>query len=172
MTYKYLILGLLTERPMSGYDIKKQVKTALNAITSASYGTLYPMLHQLLEDGCVEVEEVPQHGRPSKKVYSITESGRDDLIQWLKQPAVPDQIRREFLLKLYLGSNLSEQDLRSIVSKRRVETDRQLQVLRSDRQTVRSQEQGWVLDYALSMCEAESGWLERLEAGIGVAQTE
>ncbi len=172
MTYKYLILGLLTERPMSGYDIKKQVKTALNAITSASYGTLYPMLHQLLADGCVEVEEVPQHGRPSKKVYSITDSGRSDLIQWLKQPAVTDQIRREFLLKLYLATNLPEKDLRTIIAQRRKETDQQMQLLRTDREKAGTQQQGWVVDYALSMCEAESSWLSRLESGIGVVRAE
>ena len=36
MSYKYLILGLLSERPMSGYDIKKQVKSALGAVNPAA----------------------------------------------------------------------------------------------------------------------------------------
>jgi DNA-binding PadR family transcriptional regulator len=90
------------ESPMSGYDIKKQVNAVLSAATNASYGTLYPTLHKLLKEGAVEMQEVEQRGRPSKKVYRITDQGRRELREWLKQPAAADQIRREFLLKLYL----------------------------------------------------------------------
>lgn len=168
MAYKYLILGLLTERPMSGYDIKKQVKTTLNAVTSASYGTLYPTLHKLLAEGCVEVQEVPQQGRPSKKVYRLTDSGRADLNGWLHEPATADQIRREFLIKLYLAHNLGEQVVRSMIATRRQETERMLQGLKTDRQQARTAQQAWVMDYVQAMCEAEVTWLTTFEAQFDV----
>src|SRR5690606_17582992 len=103
MSHRYLILGLLAERPMSGYDIKKHTNSALGTATNASYGTLYPMLHKLLEEGAVEMQEISQQGRPAKKLYRITDQGRAELQAWLKQPAAADQIRREFLLKFYLA---------------------------------------------------------------------
>ena len=81
MFYKYLTLGLLSERPTSGCDVKKQVRMALNPFTTASSGTLYPMLHRLLAEGSVNVEDVPQTGRPSRNIYSITEMGRGDLLE-------------------------------------------------------------------------------------------
>src|SRR5262249_49949781 len=114
MSHRYLILGLLMESPMSGYDIKKRVRLALGAATQASYGTLYPTLHKLLAEGAVEMQEVPQQGRPAKKVYRITENGRREVQVWLKKPPAADQIRREFLLKLYLASHLPAQDMRAM----------------------------------------------------------
>ena len=86
MSHQYLILGLLADEPMTGYDIKKRVVSALSMATSASYGTLYPTLHKLLKEGSVEVQEIPQVSRPSKKVYSITDQGKEVLRGWLQQP--------------------------------------------------------------------------------------
>jgi DNA-binding PadR family transcriptional regulator len=168
MSYKFLILGLLAERPMSGYDIKKEVKRALNHITSASYGTLYPTLHKLLADGCVDVEEIPQRSRPSKKVYRITERGQLDLTAWLKQPAEADQVRREFLLKLYLAGSLSQQDVGGILARRRAEMETALQMLKASRNSSQSAHQRWVADYALCLCEAEAAWLAQVETQASV----
>lgn len=169
MSHRYLILGLLADEPMTGYDIKKRVASVLSAATNASYGTLYPTLHKLLDDGSVEVQEIPQVGRPSKKVYRITDQGRQELLGWLKQPPVADQIRREFLLKLYLGKDLPVSDLLSLVSSRRDEAEALLKTLRSERQTTSNLRQTWVMDYALSLCEAELHWLANLESQLGVA---
>ena len=58
MSHRYLILGLLAERPMMGYDIKKRVIIARNAVTNVSYGTLYPTLHRLQSEDAVEMQEV------------------------------------------------------------------------------------------------------------------
>ena len=169
MSHRYLILGLLAERPMTGYDIKKHVKTVLGAVTNASYGTLYPALHKLQQEGAVEVEEVPQKGRPAKKVYRITERGRSDLQGWLRQPATTDQIRREFLLKVYLAKSMEKQDLLLLLASRRCEAEALLKALRAEKQDVHDTHQGWVVDYALSLCKAEVDWLKRLEAQVSAA---
>jgi PadR family transcriptional regulator, regulatory protein AphA len=166
MSHRYLILGLLAERPMTGYDIKKHVKSVLGAVTNASYGTLYPALHKLQQEGAVEVEEVPQKGRPAKKVYRITERGRSDLQGWLRQPATTDQIRREFLLKVYLAKSMEKQDLLLLLANRRCETEELLKSLRNGKQDIHNQQQDWVVDYALSACKAEVDWLKRLEAQL------
>ncbi|MBZ0293017.1 MAG: PadR family transcriptional regulator [Anaerolineae bacterium] len=64
--------------------MKKHVRLSLSAATNAGYGTLYPTLHQLLAEGAVGVQEILQTAYPSKKVYSITQSGREELLVWLK----------------------------------------------------------------------------------------
>ncbi len=169
MSHRYLILGLLAERPMTGYDIKKHVKAALGTVTNASYGTLYPALHKLQQEGAVEVEEVPQKGRPAKKVYRITESGQSELQGWLRQPATTDQIRREFLLKVYLAKGMEKQDLLLLLANRRCETEALLKSLREEKQDLHDPQQGWVVDYALSVCKAEMDWIKRMEAQVGAA---
>lgn len=169
MSHRYLILGLLAERPMTGYDIKKQVKNALSAATNASYGTLYPTLHKLLMEGAIEVQEVPQISRPSKKVYHLAAKGRKELEDWLRQPPAADQVRREFLLKLYLARDLSVEDLRSLLAARRGETEAMLKSLRMEMKLAKDPRQTWVLDYALSLCQAEISWLTQLETQIAIA---
>jgi len=164
-----LILGLLAEQPMTGYDIKERVKAALSAVTNASYGTLCPTLHRLLLEGAVEVQEIPQVSRPSKKVYRITELGRQELKAWLKEPAAADQIRREFLLKLYLAKDLPAQELLNMLATRRDEVESLFKTLRAELKTAKNPRQAWVVNYALSVCKAEIDWLSQLETQIGVA---
>ncbi len=157
---------------MTGYGIKKHVKTRLNAVTSASYGTLYPTLHKLLEEGAVEVDEVPQTGRPAKKVYKITPAGRDELDMWLKQPPAMDQVKREFLLKLYFSKDLPLHQLRTLITYRRSEVQTMLDALQSEdfsKEDASTPHQTWVMDYVLSLYQAEMDWLRQLEAEIGVA---
>jgi len=169
MSHRYLVLGLLSERPMTGYDIKKYVNVMLSAVTNASYGTLYPTLHKLLKEDAVKVAEIPQKGRPSKKVYSITETGQQELCGWLRKPAAADQVKREFLLKLYLAKNLSAQHIHSLVSNRRDQMTEKLDNLKAEKQAVNNPWQKWVVNYTLSLCKAEIDWLDELKAQIGVA---
>jgi PadR family transcriptional regulator, regulatory protein AphA len=164
MAHKYLILGLLAERPMTGYDIKKHVKAVLSAVMNASYGTLYPALHKLLQEGAVEMQEVPQKGRPAKKIYRATARGRAELEEWLRQPAAADQIRREFLLKLYLAKDMQKRDLLGLLAQRRDEMETLLKTLNAEKQASNEPQQVWVMEYALSLCKAEMDWIQRLEA--------
>lgn len=169
MTHRYLILGLLAQRAMSGYDIKKHVQTALGAVTNASYGTLYPTLHKLLAEGAVEMQVIPQKGRPVKKLYQITGQGKQELQEWLRQPPAADQIRREFLLKLYLASDLTRQDLLSLLAARRGETEATLRNLDAEKQEMSTPNEIWVIHYEMSQCKAEIDWLNQVEAQISIS---
>jgi len=168
MSHRFLILGLLAERPMSGYDMKKRVSASLSTVTSASYGTLYPTLHKLLSEGQVKVQEIQQEGRPIKKVYQITEKGRLSLKDWLLKPPANDQVRREFLLKLYLGKDLKQEDVLKLLANRRDETRAKLKLLKAERKRCKDKQQTWVMEYALALCKAEMDWLNQVEAQVAV----
>ena len=166
MSYRHLILGLLTEQPMSGYDIKKRVQAALGAVTNASYGTLYPALHKLLEEGAVEVREVPQKTRPMKKVYQITGTGHQEILDWLAQPLDEGQTQREFLIKVYLAAKLAPEQLNALVTAQRMQKEATCRALRADQAAADDLSQVWMIDYALSLCQAEIDWLEQIEHQI------
>jgi len=168
MSHRYLILGLLAERPMTGYDIKKYVQVMLSAVTNASYGTLYPTLHKMLKEGAVGVREVEQRGRPSKKIYQITPAGLKTLHAWLKEPAADDQVKREFLLKLYLAKGSSPEQVRSLLVSRRELIETRLKSLKDKKRRTESTRQNWLIDYSLSICSAELDWLKKIEAKLGV----
>lgn len=169
MSHRYLILGLLAKMPMSGYDIHKHANDVLSTAIQTSYGTLYPMLHKLLAEGAVQVEEVEQGHRPMKKLYRITGRGRADLEAWLERPTSGDKVRREFLLKVYLAKDIAEHVVVELLAQRRTEAQQLLEQLRRKRDASQDIQQIWMLDYELSLCQAEIGWIKRMEKQINRA---
>lgn len=104
---KYAILGLMAEKPVSGYDIKKAVEESLGNFWSESYGQIYPVIKQLTQEGFVRREAIEtREGKPARHVYTITEKGREKLRSWLIEPAEPHRERVEVLLKLFFGNEV------------------------------------------------------------------
>ncbi|MEQ8192004.1 MAG: PadR family transcriptional regulator [Candidatus Eremiobacterota bacterium] len=104
---KYAILGLMAEKPVSGYDIKKAVEESLGNFWSESYGQIYPVIKQLTEEGFARREAIEtREGKPARHVYTITEKGREKLRSWLVEPAEPQKERVEVLLKLFFGKEV------------------------------------------------------------------
>lgn len=68
---KYVLLGLLRERPMYGYEMIKALEEKSGGFYTPSPGSVYPTLQMLEERGFVASEEIE-----GKKVYRITETGR------------------------------------------------------------------------------------------------
>jgi PadR family transcriptional regulator, regulatory protein AphA len=101
------LLGLLSLRPMSGYDIRQMVSQSIGNFWSESYGQIYPGLKRLAAAGLVEREVERQKGRPDRIVYSLTPAGRKRLREWLKVPVARTVPRNELLLKMFFGVEVS-----------------------------------------------------------------
>jgi DNA-binding PadR family transcriptional regulator len=71
---RYMILKLLVKRPMHGYEVMQELENESGGWYKASAGSVYPVLQLLQDQGYVASEE-----RDGKRVYSITESGRQYL---------------------------------------------------------------------------------------------
>jgi DNA-binding PadR family transcriptional regulator len=100
---QYVILGLLSIAPQSGYDVKQTCDRALSHFWSEGYGSIYPILKRLVTAGHATARLEEQDGKPDRRVYEITESGRQALRDWLAQPVEAPSVRNEMLLKLFLG---------------------------------------------------------------------
>ncbi len=97
----YALLGMLSHEPMSGYEMKKRLDTTLRFFWGGSYGSIYPTLNMLEQEGKVTKQTI--EGGRAKIIYSITERGREVLKGWLSEPAEKDELRYETLLKLFFG---------------------------------------------------------------------
>ena len=100
---KYAILGMLSLRPMSGYDIRKTVQESIRHFWSESYGQIYPALKRMAAQGLVQRARGAHTGRPGRQVYALTQTGRRELKRWLAQPPMMQPFRNELLLKLFFG---------------------------------------------------------------------
>ncbi len=68
---KYVILKMLADRPMHGYEVMKELAEQTHGCYKPSPGTVYPTLQWLEDEGLVSSEE-----QAGKKVYSVTDEGR------------------------------------------------------------------------------------------------
>ena len=119
MQTKTLCLAVLSRGDASGYEIKKALEEApYSHFQETSFGSIYPALAKLADDGLLDFREEAQDKRPDKKVYAITARGRDALIDDLMQPPDPDRYRSDFLFVLYLGDLLPRERLLKIVDDR------------------------------------------------------
>jgi DNA-binding PadR family transcriptional regulator len=163
LSFRFLILGLLDQRPMSGYDVKRLLAGLDWLIGSASFSSIYPALHALLEDGLVTVAVVTHKNRPSRKIHSITEKGREVLREWLDQPVPPKASSRAFVRQLILTQTLSKGELATHLHQRRTQVIDQRNTLKAMRNESQRAGPGWqlALDYGLALAETELDWLDR-----------
>ncbi len=97
---KYVILGLLTEAPLTGYEIKRIIDIRFSFFWNESYGQLYPMLRALRDEGLIAAAE---GGARAQIRYALTAAGREALISWLAAPVETETVRFELLLKMYFS---------------------------------------------------------------------
>lgn len=91
-----LILGVLQEGDLHGYEIAKRIKAQSEAMLSYGEGQMYPALHALEAAGAIEARWEAQEGKPSRRVYTLTKSGCDALAerraQWKRFAAGIDRM--------------------------------------------------------------------------------
>lgn len=114
----YGVLGLLAFwGPLSGYDLKRLFDHVLAPMWGAAHSQIYHELRRMNDLSWVAMEREEQEARPDRKVYTITEAGREALTSWQAQPASALQLRDELLLKILFGSFASHDDLVENVKK-------------------------------------------------------
>jgi len=104
------LLGLLAIRPMTGYDLSRSYRRALQQIWYAPLGQVYPTLRKMKRDGLLRVSVKVQRHRPNRKIYSLTAEGRKLLALWLAQTTALPRMHHEFIHKLFLLGNASPAD--------------------------------------------------------------
>ena len=113
MSLPHALIGLLLDRPMTGYDLKLLFDKELNSFWPAQMSQIYRELGTLeakeLLDSKVEVQET----RPDRKVYSVTSAGKQVFAEWLNRfPAsLLSPTRDEFALRVFFGSRLSRDEM-------------------------------------------------------------
>ena len=101
----YVILGMVSVHPRSGYEIKAAVDESTRRFWAASYGQIYPELKRLAEQGLVTGADSPR-GERRRRVYTITDAGMERLKEWLRRPPEMSEMRDEGLLKLFFSGVL------------------------------------------------------------------
>ena len=132
-TLCYQILGVLLREARSGYEIVKQ----LEYIRPVKTSQVYPTLTRLQQQGLVTATDVPQEGRPDKKVYDVTAQGRAALTDWIGTEPEPPVLRDDFLTMVYSAWTKEPEEVVSMFE-RRLE---QLRAMKEEMETVLAKHQ-------------------------------
>ena len=117
MDIQFAILGLLSWQPFSGYDLKKIISESDLFYWSGSNNQIYNSLVALHKAGFVTQEIQYQEALPAKKIYSITDLGREQLQAWLvADPELPE-MRSSFLIQLAWADHLPPPALDNLLAR-------------------------------------------------------
>jgi len=159
-----VILGLLTFRPRTGYDIKQATDRSTRFFWGASYGQIYPELRRLERAGLVASHEEPR-GQVPRRVYRLTEDGRLAFESWLSEPTDQYEVRDEGLLRLFFGDAMSAAQLEELMRRRQEWYRETAALFRRIGEEIGPIEDlgGHVLRYGIELMEWNADWWERLE---------
>lgn len=128
MSLKHAILGFLSFAPLSGYDLKKAFDRSVRHFWPANQSQIYRTLAQLDEEGLVEKEVIEREERLDMKIYNITEAGRAELHHWLSTPLPEQDAREPFLIQVYFGGKLADDELLTLLRRELHVTEERLVV--------------------------------------------
>jgi DNA-binding PadR family transcriptional regulator len=175
MSLKHAILGFLGYRSCTGYDLKRMFDSTVRHFWPADQSQIYRTLARLEEDGHVRMELVPQEDRPDRKLYHVTEDGRDELRQWLLSPLPPPEAREATLIQLFFAGAADDrkvlEQLRHYLQGTRMGLARYEGIELGDilaEEELGDERDGFyqalTLDHGIAMMRAEVAWLEGVVA--------
>jgi DNA-binding PadR family transcriptional regulator len=167
-----VVLTVLAHRPMTGYEIARNFDQVLSHFWRASHQQIYRELARLNSQGLVVFRSVPQSGKPEKKLYSLTKSGRALLRKWVDTPTEIPRPQYDLLVKLLAGLLVNESGLKREIARVQEGTQVYLQQLQAMNRECVTQQLNGGYDHALFlalrrgllMVEAQKVWLEEVAA--------
>lgn len=131
MDTKMLCLGVLEHQDASGYDVRKFFERAYSHFYRVGLGSLYPSLRSLAKEGLVTYREVSDGRGRQKRIYSITEAGRERLRQALLDIAPSEHLRSEFLVAMFFAHLLPSEHVGRIMDQQASRLEAELLYLRA-----------------------------------------
>jgi DNA-binding PadR family transcriptional regulator len=184
MNVRTLCLSILYAQDASGYEIRKMcTEGECSYFVEASFGSIYPALAKLEDEGLVTSKVEHQKGKPSKKVYAITETGRSAFVDALHEPIGEDVYRSPFLLFARFAHLLPANVVRSRIEEKLTEMDNEIAELRKMQNELNDPESkdssgsnandAWVVRYGIDVLElARSHLSDHMGELIATAQDE
>ncbi|WP_414545135.1 PadR family transcriptional regulator [Nostoc sp. CCY0012] len=119
MSLAHAIASILLQSPRTGYELSKEFNEKVSCYWQATSQQIYRELARMQDKHWVEVEVLPQSARPDKKIYSLTDTGKQELISWIAEPSEPTAIREELLVKVRSGFIVPEDILIREIERRK-----------------------------------------------------
>jgi len=171
---EFAVLGVLSDSPLHGYELRKRLSAVLGPFRALSYGSLYPCLRRLQAKGLIDETDVtpaidsaapPLSARRARVVYAITADGKEEFGAWANQPGPEAWEDEGFAAHLaFFGRTEARVRLR-ILEGRRSRLEERVDSLRESLTRSRERVDAYTLQlqqHGLDGAEREVRWLNEL----------
>jgi DNA-binding PadR family transcriptional regulator len=179
MSLKHTILGFLSWKPLTGYELKKYFSETEFIPWSGNNNQIYKTLVELDKEGFVTKEVIQQDKYPARKVYHITKEGITELSNWAKSKPDVLQTKSTFLIQLAWSDGLSNDEIENLINLYQYEIEMQLVMCRErlSRKSVFPKKNAraeffWEMLWQnrISSFQNELNWLTQLRNGLAVGK--
>lgn len=160
------LLALLTRGPAHGYELKQGLEQLLgSAYPQPNVGQVYVTLGRLEKSGLIEGEDVEQTGRPNKRIYRLTDAGREAVAAWFEDTTDEPRVRDGFFMKLALAPLTGLADPIALINRQRRQ---HLNTMRSLSRLAAAEDRDnkiahLLIEGAMLHLQADLDWLERCQ---------
>lgn len=173
MSLDHILLGILNDKPLSGYEVNKWYQHVLKYFWPADQRTIYRALNRMYDNGWLLADLVVQDDSPNKKVYQLTPNGKVELKKWLSTPLPITIHPSPWLAQLFFGNQISYDAL--VVNLRARQNQLKAELEELERRTGRHDPtiqppvvelpphwiRGLTLSYGLESIRFQIDWLDR-----------
>lgn len=160
----YILLGLLTQNPLHGYELRKRITITFGPFKSISFGVIYPQLRRMLQDGLIK-EKVVNKSQRSRIEYSITTKGERKFAELNNSISETSWDDDGFEARFAFFAETSKQNRLKILEGRRARMQQKIFLLQSQKdisiKRIDRYLEEWRL-HVLDRVERELVWLEKL----------
>lgn len=119
MALRDAVLAALLDGEASGYDLAKGFDASVANFWMATPQQLYRELDRMASEGLIAARLVEQDRRPNKRLYSLTEQGRQALLEFTEAPPKPGAIREDLLVQVQAVDSGNIEAVRDALTERR-----------------------------------------------------
>ncbi|HXF58026.1 MAG TPA: PadR family transcriptional regulator [Actinomycetota bacterium] len=159
------ILGLLKEKAMHGYELKKRLGDTLGGFWQVSYGSLYPALKRLQREGAVEMIYPREQVGRRKNVYRITGRGEQLFAELLERAGREASEDSAFSVRFTFFKYLKPETRIRLLERRRAFLEGRWARLKQSLQSYRERIDSYTLSlmsHELANTESDIRWLDEL----------
>lgn len=166
MTNELIILGLLYENAMSGYDIKKICEEKFTHYSDVNTSSIYFSLKKLEKLGFIIGKDVKE-GHMIKKVFTITTKGKNKCNDLIKESlSIPAFPKDEFNVGLSFANHINKKELIEILNKRKDSFKKGIIMMENARKTCTnsklSDNNNMLFERGIMHMKTEIIWLEKM----------
>lgn len=127
---RYVLLGLLQEEELSGYEMKKIIDIRMSFFWQESFGQIYPELSKMIVEELIDFSSTKTTGKIKREKirYKITLKGEKELKEWMEAENEKDTSRSEFLLKMFLSTDKNVEEMRKHIIQFKEQSEQKLQL--------------------------------------------